>query len=169
MKYKKVEDAFYKNGKKVGPKSKRFLYDVCDYVISRIANGESLADIIPIDSRVFPSVSRILGYIDDHDVLSLAKSRAEKVRLEVIKESLISISKEYSRTQTKENLDKLVAFDKFYQSLLKGAEQDIHIVLKPSRRLPDDFWTAYENTYEETTEYRDEVLEEPKDVSESYY
>ena len=140
IKYDKLQDKFIKSGKELKPDSKEFMPGVCEFVISRIERGENLADIVSIESEVYPTLASILSYIDSDTRLSEMRDKAEKSRLAIMKEQLLEIGDIYRKDPSPENKDLFISQEKMYSSLAKQAGQNESVKLIFNSVLPADFW-----------------------------
>ena len=140
IKYDKLQDKFIKNGKELKPDSKEFMPGVCEFVISRIERGENLADIVSIESEVYPTLASILSYIDSDTRLSEMRDKAEKSRLAIMKEQLLELADVYRKNPDPDTKDAFVAQEKLYSSLAKQAGANESVKLIFNSVLPADFW-----------------------------
>ena len=140
LEYKKAIDTFYKGGKKLMPETKGFMQDVSNYVIEKVAEGQSLSEITIVDSKVWPTLATILDHIEASSELQEAMTRAEVRRLNVLKEDLLRVSKEYTAMPSPENKDRFTAIEQTYRALSKQAASGGNVVVKLNNWLPKSFW-----------------------------
>ena len=142
IKYDKLSDRITYKGKPITPKHKDFLRLICEHIIKRVENGESLADVAEVESQVFPSLATILSHIDGDKKLSEMRERAEKSRLTILKEQVLEMANVYKKNPCQENKDAFVGLEKLYSTLSKQSQESETVILKFNRILADDFWTG---------------------------
>lgn len=140
IKYDKLSDRITYKGEPITPKHKDFLRLICEHIIKRVENGESLADVAEVESQVFPSLATILSHIDGDKKLSEMRERAEKSRLTILKEQVLEMANVYKKNPCQENKDAFVGLEKLYSTLSKQQGENETVILKFSTVLPSTFW-----------------------------
>ena len=144
--YSKIKDQFTHNGKELKKTHKGFLEKVCQYVISEVSKGKSLADLFPVESEVAPLLADILDQINDNKKLAEDFEKASKTRLTLVKEKLLSAAEDYRNKPDQENRDVFSALEKTFSSLRKSSEDSGTTIIKFFQVMPEDFWSERTKT-----------------------
>lgn len=139
--YDHVGGVFTVGKKKYKKYSKTILKDICLYVIGLVRDGGTL-NTLPNDSDVLPPLYEILAHIDSDKELKSALVKAEKSRLGILKEELISLSREYSKSHDPELKNSILAAEKIYSSLKKDVDAGQEVTINFSSVFPENFWEA---------------------------
>ena len=134
--YNQSEDILRYKGKEVKKSDKR---TIALFIISEIAQGKALTHI-PLESDVFPPLYEILNYIDGKADLVEELIKAEKSRLDNIREKLIEATMTYQKNPCQENKDITEALSKTYNILSKQQQNSGALVVNFHKVFPDDFW-----------------------------
>ena len=137
--YDKIKDRLTRGERAFGPKAKDYKQEVMNYLCSRIAEGANLNELIPLRSKVLPTLATFLEWTVDPEYKQLY-NQSERVRRVRLSERFLGSLKEYTAKPTAQNAEIVKAHHKALDMLEKsGVDTDtVHITVKSN--LPDNFW-----------------------------